>query len=208
MNTETDLPEVERLQQLERIIRLVLVGLFLDYCGYCGSNTLMWLGGPLGLATIMWFTVIMAVVVWFFPYKEPWNLKRGISTAIWIWPFATAVLFLVADEVQNLIWMADAERVALEYGKGALPPSCKVSKTYRANLHTPIECTDPIRKVVSWYRERLDTDWTESRERGSTVFTRYPGTEPPHIISISSYGVTNIVVSPTQTNKHIDKLAP
>ena len=187
------------------VVGLTLAGLAIDVCGYLMVNMLSWLGGPVGLGAIVTFTLISGLVLWFLPSRESVSQGSAVGLAMTLWMIGSSVVFILADGVQQRIWIDDTERVAKEFGTGELPPDCQIKGTYWGSVHTPLECTGKVTDIAAWYRSRLGPEWIETGERKEVIFARDQPNRPDQEIRIYSDFIfgngTSVIVSPTQTNK-------
>ena len=205
MDKPSNGPSDRRRVDRRVVVGLTLAGLVADGCGYLMVNMLSWMGGPVGLAAIMSFTVITGLVLCFLPAKSAASQTNVIGITMTLWMIGSVIVFIWADGVQQRLWIEDTERVAKEYGKGELPPDCQIKGTYRGSVHTPLECKGKVTDIAAWYRSRLGPEWIETGERKEVIFTRTQPNLPDQEIMIFNDFVfvegTSVIVSPTQTNK-------
>jgi hypothetical protein len=194
----------ERAKYRAFVACVVMAGLFVNFFGYACLNALSWVGGPLALVSTMAYTVISGIVLWFLPKEQEVGWSRAALNTVILWPAVSMVLFFLSDPIQQFLWIKDTERVAREYGKGELPPGCEITGTYRANVHTPLECKGKVPELAAWYRERLGPEWKETKERREFTFTRSRPGQADQVVRVYNefiYGHgTHVLVFPTQTN--------
>jgi len=201
MNDNDPAPRRRKFRTI--VVWITLCGLAIDYVGFSFINIVSAIGGPLALAAILTYTILTGLTLWFLPADRQWFPEPIVTALLLAWPFASFGLVIVADPIQERLWVEDTERVARSYGKGELPPGCYVDSPYRANFYTPIKCDGKVDEIADWYRARLGRGWNETSEKRRVTFSRTANSgEKQEVLIIRTLELsTEVIVSPTQTNR-------